>query len=77
MIEWFNNLDDTTKAVIFMGLKAVVCFAIMMTMVAYTVVRSNAACARGFKTASARTASAHSACSNPPPTASRRSLKEE
>lgn len=45
MIEWFNNLDATTQAVIFMGLKAVVCFAIMMTMVAYTVVLERRLCA--------------------------------
>src|SRR6187551_1989341 len=45
MIDWFNNLDDTTKAVIFTGLKAVVCFAIMMTMVAYTVVLERRLCA--------------------------------
>jgi NADH-quinone oxidoreductase subunit H len=45
MIEWFNNLDATTQTVIFMGLKAVVCFAIMMTMVAYTVVLERRLCA--------------------------------
>src|SRR6186713_2643610 len=45
MIEWFNNLDDTTKAVIFTGIKAGVCFAIMMTMVAYTVVLERRLCA--------------------------------
>ena len=45
MIDWFNNLDDTTKAVIFTGIKAVVCFAIMMTMVAYTVVLERRLCA--------------------------------
>lgn len=45
MLDWFNNLDDPTKAVIFMGLKAVVCFAIMMTMVAYTVVLERRLCA--------------------------------
>ena len=45
MIEWFNNLDTTTQAVIFTGLKAVACFAIMMTMVAYTVVLERRLCA--------------------------------
>ncbi len=45
MIEWFNNLDATTQVVIFTGLKAVVCFAIMMTMVAYTVVLERRLCA--------------------------------
>lgn len=45
MIEWFNSLDDTTKALIFTGLKAVVCFAVMMTMVAYTVVLERRLCA--------------------------------
>jgi len=45
MIEWFNNLDAMTQAVIFTALKAVVCFAIMMTMVAYTVVLERRLCA--------------------------------
>jgi NADH-quinone oxidoreductase subunit H len=45
MIDWFNNLDATTQTVIFTGLKAVVCFAIMMTMVAYTVVLERRLCA--------------------------------
>jgi NADH-quinone oxidoreductase subunit H len=45
MIDWFNNLDGTTQAVIFTALKAVVCFAILMTMVAYTVVLERRLCA--------------------------------
>ncbi len=45
MIDWFNNLDADTQSVIFTGLKAVVCFAIMMTMVAYTVVLERRLCA--------------------------------
>jgi NADH-quinone oxidoreductase subunit H len=45
MIEWFNNLDATTQAVIFTGLKAIVCFVIMMTMFAYPVVLERRLCA--------------------------------
>ena len=45
MFDWFNNLDATTQSVIFTGLKAVVCFAIMMTMFAYTVVLERRVCA--------------------------------
>ncbi|HEX5218267.1 MAG TPA: NADH-quinone oxidoreductase subunit NuoH [Verrucomicrobiae bacterium] len=45
MFDWFNSLDATTQAVIFTGLKAVVCFAIMMTMFAYTVVLERRVCA--------------------------------
>ena len=45
MIEWFNNLDATTQAVIFTALKAIACFAVMMTMVAYTVVLERRLCA--------------------------------
>ncbi len=44
-MDWFNNLDGTTQTVIFTALKAVVCFAIMMTMVAYTVVLERRLCA--------------------------------
>lgn len=45
MIEWFNNLDATTQSVMFMALKAVVCFALLMTMVAYTVLLERRLCA--------------------------------
>src|SRR5689334_3738455 len=45
MFDWFNNLDATTQSVIFTGLKAVVGFGIMMTMVAYTVVLERRLCA--------------------------------
>lgn len=44
-MNWFNNLDATTQAVIFTALKAVVCFAIMMTIFAYTVVAERRLCA--------------------------------
>ncbi|MGC3959173.1 MAG: NADH-quinone oxidoreductase subunit NuoH [Verrucomicrobiota bacterium] len=45
MFDWFNNLDATTQSVIFTGIKIVVCFAVMMTMVAYTVVLERRLCA--------------------------------
>jgi NADH-quinone oxidoreductase subunit H len=45
MFDWFNNLDATTQSVIFTALKAVVCFVIMMTMFAYTVVAERRICA--------------------------------
>jgi len=45
MFDWFNNLDATTQSVIFTGIKIVVCFAVMMTMVAYTVVLERRVCA--------------------------------
>jgi NADH-quinone oxidoreductase subunit H len=45
MFDWFNNLDPAKQAVIFTALKAGVCFAVMMTMVAYTVVLERRLCA--------------------------------
>ncbi len=45
MFAWFNNLDATTQAVIFTALKAVVGFAILMSMVAYTVLLERRLCA--------------------------------
>jgi NADH-quinone oxidoreductase subunit H len=45
MFGWFNNLDATTQSVIFTGIKIVVCFSIMMFMVAYTVVLERRLCA--------------------------------
>src|SRR6186713_1940997 len=45
MIEWFNGLSDTQSLLLFTSIKAVVCFAIMMTMVAYTVVLERRLCA--------------------------------
>ena len=55
MFDWFNNLDATTQAVIFTGLKAVVCFAIMMTMFAYTVVLERRLCAHAQTRSKRRT----------------------
>ena len=45
MTEWLNNLSPTQSLLLFTSIKAVVCFAIMMTMVAYTVVLERRLCA--------------------------------
>ena len=49
MIDWVNNwlnsLSDTQSLLLFTGIKAVVCFSIMMFMVAYTVVLERRLCA--------------------------------
>jgi len=45
MFAWFNNLDATAQAVIFTAVKAVVGFAILMSMVAYTVLLERRLCA--------------------------------
>jgi NADH-quinone oxidoreductase subunit H len=45
MIDWFNNLDAVTQGLIFAGVKAVVAFAVMMTIFAYTVVAERRICA--------------------------------
>ncbi|HNQ72301.1 MAG TPA: NADH-quinone oxidoreductase subunit NuoH [Verrucomicrobiota bacterium] len=45
MIEWFNHLEATTQGLLFTILKAIVGFAILMTMVAYTVLLERRLCA--------------------------------
>src|SRR6267378_6460692 len=45
MTEWLNNLNPTTQFALFTALKAVVAFAIMMTMFAYTVLVERRVCA--------------------------------
>ncbi len=45
MTTWFNSLDATTQMVLFTVLKAIVGFAILMTMVAYTVLLERRLCA--------------------------------
>lgn len=45
MSAWFNSLDATTQMVLFTALKAIVSFAILMTMVAYTVLLERRLCA--------------------------------
>jgi NADH-quinone oxidoreductase subunit H len=45
MIEWFYNLDATTQAVIFTGVKAIAAFSVMMFMVAYVVLVERRLCA--------------------------------
>ena len=42
---WLNGLSPTQSLLLFTSIKAVVCFAIMMTMVAYTVVLERRLCA--------------------------------
>ena len=42
---WLNGLSDMQSLLLFTSIKAVVCFAIMMTMVAYTVVLERRLCA--------------------------------
>ena len=42
---WLNGLTDVQSMLLFTSIKAVVCFSIMMTMVAYTVVLERRLCA--------------------------------
>jgi NADH-quinone oxidoreductase subunit H len=44
-MDWFNNLDSTTQAVMLTAVKVVVVFAVMMTMVAYIVLVERRVCA--------------------------------
>jgi NADH-quinone oxidoreductase subunit H len=44
-MSWFNNLDPTTQAAIFTAVKVVGAFAVMMVMVAYTVLLERRLCA--------------------------------
>jgi len=45
MIDWFNNLDATTQAVIFTAVKVIAAFGVMMFMVAYVVLVERRVCA--------------------------------
>jgi len=45
MTDWLNNLSPTAQFALFMGVKAVVAFAVMMTVFAYTVLVERRVCA--------------------------------
>ena len=45
MMAWFNNLDATTQFVIFTAVKVIAAFAVLMFMVAYTVLVERRVCA--------------------------------